>query len=264
MKTPKTPDDVDADLDALAAALAECQQAEQVENNAPSDQPTTKGDALLEEAAVRDERGGDELLDRRAHRIAEAELAPAASAGRTAYMALAANVGRAELSVEAVLDELRRQVEAVTDDKNLGRGKAMLAAQVHTLDLLYNLLAQRGMAASLGGEADQGGVLLKFALRAQAQCRATWETLHIMQSPPVARQTNIALNQQVNNAQVAPSSDSRAQNPQSKLLEQTTHEPDAWLDRRAPAASARSNPSLEAVGTSDGTTHGRGQSDRRA
>ncbi len=261
MTTRRRADDIGADLDALAAALADCEQAEHF---APNDQRATQGgDAMVEARAVPDENGGEDLQCRRALQNAEAELAPTGSATRTAYLAIAANIGAEELSVEAVAAVLRRQVDAVIEDKSLVRGKAMLTAQAHTLDLLYNLLAQRGIAASLRNQSEQGDVLLKFALRAQAQSRATWETLHALESPPVARQTNIALTQ-VNNGQIAPTSDGGAQNRRGKVLEQTTHGPDAWLDRRAPAAAATSNSTLEAVDTSDGTAHGSGQSDRSA
>jgi hypothetical protein len=245
----KTPDDADMELAALAASLAEYQQARQDKNHALSDQPMAKGDALREQAAALDEGGRDETLDRRAHRNAEAELAPTGSATRTAYLAIVANIGKQELSVEAVTAVLQRQVAAIMDDKSLMSGKIMLAAQASTLDQLYNLLAQRAISAAVSSKTDQAGVFLKLGLRAQSQCRATWETLHILGSPPVARQTNIALNQQVNNGQVAPASAGRDQNSQGKVLEQTAHEPDAWLERSASGAAASSNSTVEAVAT---------------
>lgn len=231
----------------------------------PSEQPQPGGDTLGEATAALDAGRVDEAVDRLATHTAKAEMSPVGSAARTAYLAIAANIGTTALSLETVVTELGEQVEGVALDRDLRRGKAALAAQADTLNLLYNLLAQRGIAASLRGEAEQGGVLLKFALRAQAQCRATWETLHMMGNPPAARQTNIALNQQVvNNGRGALASDSPTRNPQGKLLEQTNHEPDEWLERNAPPAATKGNSTMEAVETSDGTAHGSGQSDRRA
>ena len=43
---------------------------------------------------------------------------------------------------------------------------------------------------------------MKLALKAQSQCRSTWEVVSAIQNPPIAgyvSQANIAQNQQVNN-----------------------------------------------------------------
>jgi hypothetical protein len=230
-----------------------------------SERSQPDSDVLPEAKADLDATRDQELLGRLATRNAKAEMSSVGSAARTAYLAVAANIGTTELSLEAVVAELGEQVEGVALDKDLRRGKAMLAAQADTLNLLYNLLAQRGIAAATSGKADQADVFLRLALRTQARCQSTWATLHAMASPPVARQTNIALlSQQVNNGQLSPTSDGRAQNPQGKLLEQTKHEPDAWLERSSPAAAASRNSQVAAMEASDGTAYGSRQRDRRA
>ncbi len=77
----------------------------------------------------------------------------------------------------------------------------MLTAQAHTLDAVFNNLARRAINAEYMDNLDR---YLKLALRAQSQCRATWEALATMKNPPMigyVRQANIAHgHQQVNNA----------------------------------------------------------------
>jgi hypothetical protein len=207
------------------------------------------GDVHRQTTAALDVVPDGELLGRLAARNAKAEMSSVGSAARTAFLAIAANIGTTELSLEAIVAELGEQIEGAALDKDLRRSKAALAAQADTLNLIYNLLAQRGIAAVTSGKTDRADVFLRLALRTQARCQSTWATLHAMASPPVARQTNIALNQQVNNGQVASANDGRAQNSQNKVLEQTTHGPDAWLERSASGAAASSDSTVEAVET---------------
>jgi len=107
---------------------------------------------------------------------------------------------------------------------DLQRAEAMLTTQAHTLDAIFNKLTQIAINAECIDCLDR---YLKFALRAQSQCRSTWEALSAIRHPPVmgyVRQANIANGpQQVNNASTAPNSVSRAgENPtlQNKLLEE--------------------------------------------
>ncbi len=76
----------------------------------------------------------------------------------------------------------------------------MLASQAHTLDAIFNNLARRAINAECLNQFEQ---YLKLGLRAQSQCRATWEALSAIKNPPVmgyVRQANIAHGpQQVNN-----------------------------------------------------------------
>jgi hypothetical protein len=86
---------------------------------------------------------------------------------------------------------------------------------------------------------------MKLALKAQAQCRATIETLAAIKSPPVlfAKQANISNgHQQVNNGPL-PRADENKSSP-NKLLEQS-HE--QRLDPGAPSAPVRGDPALVAV-----------------
>jgi hypothetical protein len=77
----------------------------------------------------------------------------------------------------------------------------MLTTHAHTLDAIFNDLARRAKCAEY---LSQFEAYLRLGLNAQAQCRATLETLAAIKNPtPVAivRQANIANGpQQVNNA----------------------------------------------------------------
>jgi hypothetical protein len=191
--------------------------------------------------------------------VAREVLQPTTLAATAAFELLyTGNVLPEYLAMPALIEALREQTRAV-NDRNPDRGTEMLAAQAHTLDAMFNVLTRLALGQS---RSDRRDAYFKTALRAQSQCRATWETISAIQNPPIAgylNQTNIANNQQVNNG-AAPSPAQEIQIPPSKLLEQTTHEPDQWLDRGAPAAAERRDSALEAVGTLDGVAHGSGQS----
>ena len=158
-----------------------------------------------------------------------------------------------DLELSGLIDALTAQTKAVTDG-DLGRGEAMLAVQAHTLDAVFNNLARRAINAEYMDNLDR---YLKLALRAQSQCRATWETLATMKNPPMigyVRQANIAHgHQQVNNA-ASPAGDiSRPRENvdlQSKLLEENSGE---RLDIGAAGAAGRTNPAMAPLGKGDRT-----------
>jgi hypothetical protein len=94
---------------------------------------------------------------------------------------------------------------------------------------------------------------MRMALRAQAQCRATLETLAEIKNPPVvyARQANVTTGpQQVNNSLPAyPSPRARdSVPPPDKLLEDIDGQ---RLDTRAPCTPGAIDPHLAAVGAID-------------
>lgn len=140
----------------------------------------------------------------------------------------------------AMVSALGDQVARVKGG-NLGRAESMLTAQAHTLDTLFNTLAQRA-AMNLGQYLDASERYLRLALKAQGQCRATLETLAAIKNPPVvyARQANISHGpQQINNGMPgaervaeksfesstrpgAPAQAEKTPNPSNELLE-TAH-----------------------------------------
>lgn len=156
-----------------------------------------------------------------------------------------------DLSLNGLFTALQEQIGA-TGEGDLGRGEAMLTAQAHTLDAIFNNLARRAINAVYMNNLD---IYLKLALRAQSQCRATWETLATMKNPPIAGyvgQANIAHgHQQVNNAARSSSTTLRAredQNQKNELLEEQDVE---RLDTGAKGAAGKVDPAMAPVGEVD-------------
>lgn len=152
------------------------------------------------------------------------------------------------LHLEALVEALSAQTKAATEG-DLTRAEAMLTAQTHTLDAIFNNLARRAINAEYMVDLDR---YLKLALRAQSQCRATWEALATIKNPPIVgyvRQANIAHgHQQVNNDRAAQGDGPRArenENLQSKLLEETDGE---RLDTGAAGAAGGADPAVVPVG----------------
>ena len=148
-----------------------------------------------------------------------------------------------ELDLMSLIGELRSQIDQAVEG-NLERAEAMLATQAHTLDAIFGNLARRAIHAEFLPQFD---AYLKLALRAQSQCRATWETLSAIKNP-VGRayvgQANFAHNQQVNNATDASGAREKRNTP-NELLEKTDGE---RLDGCKAAEAVRADTDLEAVG----------------
>lgn len=103
-----------------------------------------------------------------------------------------------DLSLPALILELTQQVDALTSG-DLARAEAILAAQAHTLDALFNNLAN---AAAKTNRIDHMDNYLRLAFKAQAQCRTTLEALCAIKSPQnvaFIKQANIGNAVQVNN-----------------------------------------------------------------
>lgn len=170
-------------------------------------------------------------------------LAKAATSSALSAVTLKGVVqGGHELDAGDLLDEMRKAGdEAVAGD--LSRVERMLAVQLLTLDALFNNLAQRA-----GGqhELKAAEVLMRLALKAQSQARATAEALSVMKNPmPYIGQANIAHgHQQVNNA-AAPTRASRHQKTPNKLLEDGHGN---RLDDGATSAASRADPELAPLG----------------
>ena len=166
------------------------------------------------------------------------------------------------LEVPDLVTEMRKAGDEVVDG-NMGRVERMLANQAMTLDAIFNDMAQRS-----GRQDTYKGieVLMRLALKAQAQARSTAEALALLKNPmPYIKQANMTTGpQQVNNTYAGTPSHSgiqsggtfehsaRAQagagNFQSapnKLLEADHGE---RLDIGAQAAAGRADQKLETVG----------------
>ncbi len=180
------------------------------------------------------------------------KLAAMATAGAFTAATMHTYTGAGEaLGVTELLAAMRKAGdETVAGD--MGRFERVLTNQFLTLDALFNNLAQRsGRQESFKGIE----VLMRLALKAQSQARATAETLALMKNPmPYIRQANIAHGpQQVNNG--TPTSAGKTQSPPNELLE---HQHGNTLDIGATAAAGRADPAMATVEAKHRPTNTRG------
>lgn len=159
--------------------------------------------------------------------------------------------GGEDLEVSDLVAEMKKAGdEAVAGD--MKRVERMLANQMLTLDVLFNNLAQRsGRQDTFKGIE----VLMRLALKAQAQARATAETLSVIKNPmPYIKQANIANGpQQVNNG--TPASAGKNQSHPNELLE---HQHGNTLDIGATATAGRADPAMATVEAKHRSTNTRG------
>lgn len=140
-----------------------------------------------------------------------------------------------ELEVGDLMGELRKAGEEVSSG-DMSRIEKMLAHQALTLDVIFNNLALRSSKQDTFKGIE---VLMRLALKAQAQARSAAEALALLKNPqPYIRQANMTTGpQQVNNAYVAAplnggmqSGAGNFQSEQNKLLEASDGN---YLDTRA-------------------------------
>lgn len=158
------------------------------------------------------------------------------------------------VDITALQSELAARVMKVHQGE-MERPEAILVAQAHTLDALFNSLGQRAAMNFGAGHKDAGETYLRLALKAQSQCRTTLEALAEIKNPTAptfVKQQNIAHNQQVNNGVTgnppvsAPSrTHEKDVTPTNELLEASNGE---RLDFETARAAGGVHPNLEAVG----------------
>lgn len=136
--------------------------------------------------------------------------------------AMTIHAWQSSLDLDCIAEELKAQTKTVKEG-DLQRAEAILLAQAHTLDKLFNRLAVKAHNCEYLNQFETN---FKLALKAQNQCRMTLETLSTIKNPPVvyAKQANISSGpQQINNGIPSPSVyDTHAgknQNQPNELLE---------------------------------------------
>jgi hypothetical protein len=164
---------------------------------------------------------------------------------------------RNTVDLVAAVDEIAAQARAVQAG-DMSRPEGMLVAQAHALDAVFNNLAALAKR-NLEPHFDAAERLLRLALKAQSQCRATLESLAVIKYPPApvafVKQANIAQgHQQVING-AAPSRAESANRP-NELLE---HQDGERLERSAASVAGAADPQMVSVGAVDGSTHPRGE-----
>jgi hypothetical protein len=177
--------------------------------------------------------------------MADTAIHPAVTAAATVLNFAQGTFGQLQITetVEALNDNVA-EVKA----GNLSGPEAMLVSQAHSLNAIFTELARRS-ALNMGEYLEASEKYMRLALKAQAQCRATLETLTAMKNPPVviAGQANISAGpQQVNNG--APPRAEVSSNRPNELLEHT-HEP--RLDPGAAGQAGSCDPALVPMEASD-------------
>lgn len=159
------------------------------------------------------------------------------------------------------------EAEAAAVQRNdLSNAEAMLINQAHLLNTAFTYLMDKAKL-NLYSNLDAAEKLARLAFKAQAQCRASLETLSEMKAPKApatfVKQANFAAgHQQVNNGAGPADQYARAGGragdriPTNELLE-TLHE--SRLDARAASPASLANPQLEAVAAIDRPTNSRGK-----
>jgi hypothetical protein len=147
----------------------------------------------------------------------------------------------------SLMQLVRDQVAAVQAG-DLGSAEAALVVQSSALQTIFVRLTERAMAQDHLPNLE---VMLKLALRAQSQSRATLETLAAIKNPPVviARQANVTTGpQQVNNGVTAPARARKKRRPPNELLEDKDGK---RLDTRATSATGRADQAMAPLGGID-------------
>lgn len=195
----------------------------------------------------------DKSRERLLAEVAFSSCAPSANTARAFATDFAG-----ELHITDAIDVVQAKAAKVQGG-DLSEVEATLAAQAVALDSIFNGLAKRA-AQNMGQYMGATETYLRLALKAQAQCRATLETLAEVKypkAPTFVRQQNVAYQQQVNNSERTNGNNrtsthahahGKSVNQSNELLEAQHGE---RLDSGAKGAAGGNDSHLEAVGTID-------------
>ncbi|RQS22455.1 MULTISPECIES: hypothetical protein [unclassified Burkholderia] len=164
----------------------------------------------------------------------------------------------------SMYEEVHAAVKKVVDGDMTGP-EALLIAQAVSLNLIYNECASlAGM--NIATRLPQAEVLMRMALKAQAQCTQTLRVLGELKNPrqgaTFVKQQNNATTQQVNNGGVsnAPPPTSRTHEEKERsvatnelLTDEREAQHAATLDTGATRSAGGEDPQVEAVGAVDGS-----------
>jgi hypothetical protein len=148
-------------------------------------------------------------------------------------------------SLNGLHKALGEQINEVVAGGSMARPESMLLCQAHTLDVLFNNLAYKAHNQTYIPNYE---TFLRLALKAQAQCRSTLETLAAIKNPPVifAKQANISQgHQQINNN--VPRQAPRAEENKNLQNELLTELPNETLDTGRTEAASPVNSHLAAL-----------------
>lgn len=168
-----------------------------------------------------------------------------------------------QANIVSMYNEFRDRVKKVCEG-DMTSPEALLISQAMSLNSIYNECAQLA-GLNIATRLPQAEVLMRMALKAQAQCTQTLRVLGELKNPKVVafikQQNNAAGQQQVNNGPVtqgaAPARAHESEETQPATNELLTDERDsqhaANLDTGATSRAGRENQALETVGAVDRT-----------
>jgi hypothetical protein len=155
-----------------------------------------------------------------------------------------------ELDITEAFTVMHEKTSAVRAG-NLAALEETLTAQTVALDAIFNEMARRA-ALNMGEYINATEIYLRIGLKAQAQCRATVQTLFEMKNPqPVAfvKQANISHGpQQVNNTTTTVPPASRAEIPTDQSNELLGLHHEQRLDTGTKGTAGDAHSQLETVG----------------
>ncbi|MDG2271667.1 MAG: hypothetical protein P8L39_05155 [Halioglobus sp.] len=178
-------------------------------------------------------------------------LDPSAMAGVTVTMLMdKQGVLGDDFDINGLVRVLERQVKKTLSADRLEESQRMLAAEAQTLDSLFNSLVRLGIN-NVSENIDAFESLVKLALRAQSQCRATLEALSEIKNPKLANvlgQANFASGHQQVINQVKAEAREGIESEPNELLGGEKYE---RMDTRTPREAGTTYSTVEAVGAVD-------------
>lgn len=149
-----------------------------------------------------------------------------------------------KVDAPTMLDVLRDQAGAVQGG-DMARPEAMLSGQATALQSLFVRLTELAMLQNRLPNIDG---LMRVALRAQSQCRATLETLSAIKNPPIvyAKQANVTTGPQQNNfVTEAPMQAGEKKIEPIRLSIGDSHE--LYQNTRTSGHAGKTNPAMETL-----------------
>lgn len=193
--------------------------------------------------------------DQAGERVGKQLTGPELAAWRVISAAEGSTVLGELIDTPGMIAALRSQSAAINAG-DMNRIEAMLVNQATALQSLFARLIERGVAQN---SLPQYEAHMRLALKAQAQSRATLETLANVRNGPViyARQANVAAGApvQVNNSLPVGADARQPENPQNQLLEPPCHD---RMDTRTSSRAGSGDPPMEAVGAKHRTKNAKG------
>ncbi len=153
-----------------------------------------------------------------------------------------------EQDSQALVNRLSDSIKKVAEGNDTKALQAILMGQAEALQSIFVNFSRRAVHQEMMCHFES---FIKFALKAQSQCRATLETLAAIKNPPIvyAKQANISNGpQQVNNGATATAQASPAEKnkiEQNELMEAPKDE--EGLDRRTQTATSAINKAMATV-----------------